>query len=104
MLRPLRKVLPPFWRIPPKACITSALTFLSPGRTQGEALTPIRNQVLMQVEHEYPDLFNLYTNFHSNPELSFNEEKTSASLAEALRKAGYEVTSGIGKHGVVAIF
>lgn len=56
-----------------------------------------------QVDAEYPSLVPLYQYFHSNPELSFHEEKTSARLAEELTRAGYEVTRGVGKYGVVAV-
>lgn len=38
---------------------------------------------------------------HANPELSFEEEKTAAFVAEKLQGWGYEVTRGVGGHGVV---
>ena len=44
-----------------------------------------------------------YKHFHTNPELSFQELKTSAYIAKNLEEAGFEVTSGIGKTGVVAV-
>ena len=47
-------------------------------------------------------LMELYKDLHSNPELSYKEEKTSKKLALLLRKLGYEVTEGIGGYGVVA--
>ena len=47
-------------------------------------------------------LMELYKDLHSNPELSYKEEKTSKKLALLLRKLGYEVTDGIGGYGVVA--
>lgn len=45
----------------------------------------------------------LFEHFHRNPELSFQEFNTSARLARELRAAGFEVTEGVGKTGVVAI-
>lgn len=45
----------------------------------------------------------LYEYFHRNPELSFMETKTAARLAKELRAAGFDVTEGVGKTGVVAI-
>ena len=45
----------------------------------------------------------LFDYFHRNPELSFVETNTSALLAKELRAAGFEVTEGVGKTGVVAI-
>ena len=40
---------------------------------------------------------------HSHPELSFQEVETARRIAEELRKAGAEVTTGVGKHGVVGV-
>lgn len=55
-------------------------------------------------------LFDFYQQLHANPELSHFETKTAALLATELRKAGFQVTTGIGKykdgsqaHGVVAV-
>ncbi|MSU59867.1 MAG: amidohydrolase [Pedosphaera sp.] len=56
-----------------------------------------------RVNAEYPNLFELYKHLHANPELSFHEEKTSARVAEELKRAGFEVTTGVGKFGVVAV-
>lgn len=39
---------------------------------------------------------------HRIPELSFQEEKTAAYVAERLREMGYEPRTGVGGHGVVA--
>jgi amidohydrolase len=49
------------------------------------------------------ELLGLYRDFHANPELSFREERTSAKLAEELRKVGVEVTTGVGRQGVVGL-
>jgi amidohydrolase len=45
----------------------------------------------------------LFEHLHRNPELSFMETKTAARMASELREAGFEVTEGVGKTGVVAI-
>ncbi|HEY0065554.1 MAG TPA: amidohydrolase [Telluria sp.] len=45
----------------------------------------------------------LFDYLHRNPELSFMETKTAARMAQELRAAGFEVTEGVGKTGVVAI-
>lgn len=49
------------------------------------------------------DLGKLYMEFHRNPELSYEEEKTAGRLAEQLRGAGFEVTEKVGGHGVVGL-
>src|SRR3954452_13957438 len=54
-------------------------------------------------EAQYPSLESLYTTVHRNPELSEQEEKTSALLASELKSAGYDVTTNVGGHGVVAV-
>src|SRR6184192_1114461 len=56
-----------------------------------------------QIARDYSSFFDLYKHLHTHPELSFQEEKTSARVAEALRNAGYEVTTGVGRYGVVGI-
>lgn len=48
-------------------------------------------------------LSDLYVYFHKNPELSTVEHKTAARLAEELRTQGFEVTTGVGGTGIVAI-
>jgi hippurate hydrolase len=63
----------------------------------------LRETVHSRVNQEYPALLELYKHLHANPELSFHEEKTAARVADELKRAGYEVTTGIGGHGVVAV-
>lgn len=48
-------------------------------------------------------LSDLYVYFHKNPELSLMETKTAKRLAKELRSQGFEVTTGVGGTGVVAI-
>ena len=50
-----------------------------------------------------PDLAALYKDVHSHPELSMQETRTANLAADRLRKAGYEVTTGVGKTGVVGL-
>ena len=50
-----------------------------------------------------PDLEALYTDVHAHPELSMQETRTAGLAAERLRAAGYEVTTGVGKTGVVGL-
>ena len=48
-------------------------------------------------------LGDLFVHFHENPELSFREFETSKRIASELNALGYEVTSEVGKTGVVAV-
>ncbi len=50
-----------------------------------------------------PDLQTVYTDVHAHPELSSQETRTANLAAERLRAAGFEVTTGIGKTGVVGL-
>lgn len=50
-----------------------------------------------------PQLEALYTDIHAHPELSMEEERTAGLAAKYLRAAGYEVTTGVGKTGVVGL-
>lgn len=52
---------------------------------------------------ELPKLVELYRHFHQHPELSLFEKDTAAKLAAEWKAAGFEVTSGVGGHGVVAL-
>jgi hippurate hydrolase len=51
----------------------------------------------------YPQLDALYLDLHAHPELSMKEQRTSARMADELRKLGYEVTAGVGGTGVVGV-
>jgi hippurate hydrolase len=50
-----------------------------------------------------PELEALYKDVHSHPELSMQETRTAGLAADRLRAAGYEVTTGVGKTGVVGL-
>ena len=72
------------------AGLTNALSALPPDPPESAA--PI-----------YPELRVFYEDLHRNPELGYQEVRTSAKLAEKLRALGYEVTTGVGRTGVVAV-
>ena len=73
-----------------------ALLFLAP---MVHAAEPISDWVRQQL----PQLTQLYVSLHQAPELSFQEEKTAARMAELAGELGFEVTTNIGGHGVVAV-
>ncbi|WPZ04819.1 amidohydrolase [Blastomonas marina] len=50
-----------------------------------------------------PALMELYKDLHANPELSFEEVRTAAKLAELMRDEGFEVTEQVGRTGVVSV-
>jgi len=59
--------------------------------------------VLANIDSLLPDLEAIYRDIHSHPELSMQENRTAGVAADSLRAAGYEVTTGIGETGVVAV-
>ena len=58
---------------------------------------------LRNLDGMLPDLEALYKDVHSHPELSMQETRTAGLAADRLRAAGYEVTTGVGKTGVVGL-
>ena len=50
------------------------------------------------------ELVKIYKDIHSHPELSLQEERTSAKLAGLMRDFGFEVHTDVGGHGIVCIF
>src|SRR5215471_5400888 len=67
------------------------------------AMTPLRAQTTAEIDAYYPDLERLYQDIHRNPELAFQEVQTAAKLAARLKALGYEVTTGVGRTGVVGL-
>lgn len=92
-------------KIPDKAswmvALATAVTALLPAGVQADARAA-RGGV-PEVAALEPELEALYRDLHQHPELGFQERQTSATLAAKLRPLGYEVTTGIGKTGLVAL-
>ena len=53
--------------------------------------------VLTNLGELLPDLEPLYKDIHAHPELSMHETRTAGIAADRLRKAGYEVTTGVAR-------
>lgn len=68
------------------------------------ASAPLRADPLEQaVKADMPSLIAIYKDLHIHPELSFKEGRSAGILAAEAKKAGFEVTSGVGGTGVVAV-
>lgn len=63
----------------------------------------VSDPVLTDLTQLIPNLEALYKDVHAHPELSMQETRTAALAADHLRKAGFEVTTGLGKTGVVGL-
>ncbi len=68
------------------------------------AATPASAETVRDaVAADMPALLAIYRDLHANPELSFEEVRSAARLAAEARKLGFEVTTNVGGHGVVAV-
>ncbi|WP_338866195.1 amidohydrolase [Myxococcus stipitatus] len=76
--------------------VTETLQRTEPAQAWRPHLTPAHEQLAPRLEAFYRDL-------HSHPELSMQEGQTAAKVARWLERCGYEVTPGVGRHGVVGV-
>lgn len=61
------------------------------------------DRLVSAIDRDGERLINLFKDIHQNPELGFMETRTAEIVARELKSLGYEVKTGIGKTGVVAI-
>jgi len=81
------------------AILVAALAAVS-----GSALAQHNGSLREAVAQDYrANLGALFDHFHRNPELSGREVQTSVRMARELRALGYDVTTGVGGTGVVAV-
>ena len=67
-------------------------------------MTPAAAQELGQsIRQDMPELLELYRDLHRNPELSMQETRSARLMAQHARRAGFDVTEGVGGTGVVAV-
>ena len=59
--------------------------------------------ILADLDSLLPELEELYKDVHAHPELSMRETRTAGIAADRLKAAGYDVTTGVGKTGVVGL-
>lgn len=83
----------------PAVVLFGLLAFAGSGASQTTWTTPTS----AEVDAVYPDIETLYIDLHRNPELAFQEVQTAAKLAARVRALGYEVTTGVGRTGIVAV-
>lgn len=80
------------------ACLL-AFTFMP---TPTRAAAPLAEiEARLQTVHD--DLIEFRRDLHRHPELAGEEERTADRIAKRLRALGFEVTTGVGGHGIVAI-
>ena len=66
----------------------------------GAAFAPDLRQSIRQ---DMPSLLEIYRDLHAHPELSLQETRSAARMADEARRLGFTVTNGVGGTGVVAV-
>ncbi len=66
-------------------------------------MDPSMSGVDSELRKVLPDLERVYTDIHAHPELSMQETRTAGVAADRLRAAGFDVTPGVGRTGVVGV-
>jgi amidohydrolase len=61
-------------------------------------------RVNSSVDADAARLTTMFKDLHAHPEIGFTETRTAAIVAKELKALGFEVTTGIGKTGVVGVY
>jgi amidohydrolase len=72
-------------------------------QTPSKDWSPHVETIKQRIQAELASLEALYQQLHAHPELAFQEEHTAARIAKELKALGFEVTTKVGGHGVVAV-
>ena len=60
------------------------------------------NPIVDALEAGSSEMKSWFEHLHRHPELSMQEQETARYIADTVRQWGYEVETGVGKHGIVA--
>lgn len=61
-------------------------------------------KVSAAIDADAARLTAIFKDLHQHPEIAFTEARTSGIVAKELKALGFEVTTGVGKTGVVGVF
>jgi metal-dependent amidase/aminoacylase/carboxypeptidase family protein len=75
-----------------------------PGIAAAADVAGTRAAIDRSLDAQYPHLKAVYEDIHLHPELGFQEARTAAKLAGEMKALGFEVTEGVGKTGIVALY
>jgi hippurate hydrolase len=72
--------------------------------TRVNTVNPVHavNAALEALEADHGQMNGWFEHLHRHPELSMQEQGTAKYIASAVRQWGYDVETGIGRHGIVA--
>lgn len=82
----------------------AVVTTLAAGPALALDVRAVKPGLDAEVAADYPHLLALYEDIHAHPELGFQEKRTAAKLAAEMRALGFQVTEGVGRTGLVAIY
>ena len=68
-----------------------------------ERVRAVHPKLVEAVEEVFDEMVLIRRDFRQNPELAFQEKRTSSIVADYLGQWGYEVTEGVGGTGVIGI-
>lgn len=60
------------------------------------------SNIVNKLEENRSQIEQLFEHMHRHPELSMKEDKTALYIADLVKSWGFEVETGVGKHGIVA--
>lgn len=83
-----------------RSIFAAALLFAATPALSADIPTDLSDHI--QADYD-TNLSELFVHFHKNPELSFREFETSKRIASELTVLGFDVTTGVGQTGVVAV-
>lgn len=90
-------------RRPPPSLYAFCLPLLAAPVLAQAPADPLVTRMASVLEASMPDLIAFRRDLHQHPELSGAETRTAARVAERLRVLGFEVRTGVGGQGVVAL-
>jgi len=86
-----------------RVCALLLAVCLFPAAAAADATNDIDAALESWLAKNLDDVVETYKELHAKPELSLEERETAARVAEGFRKFGYDVTTGVGGHGVVGV-
>ena len=75
----------------------------SPETGENQIMENLMKTIIKHAEELFPYNQAMRRDFHMHPELGFEEVRTAGIVARELQELGIEVTTGVGKTGVVAL-
>jgi hippurate hydrolase len=96
------------WSFLPAAALLAGLLTATGARSAepdvpGGARKELVGEINRRLADNYAALEELYKHLHTHPELSLQEEQTAARLVRELQGTGFDVTTDVGGHGLVAV-